>query len=144
MASKWVRTKFLGQGSYGSVFRAECASPSLGYAYYLPKTVAIKSAPETCSWSLRMEKAILHELRGCKEIVGCFADEDFKTTSADGNKCYNLVLEYADRGTLEQLIKSKGGWIPEYEASCSLFLHVPSYDNGCIELCYMYLLRMKL
>lgn len=116
MASKWVLTKFLGKGSYGSVFRAECASPSLGCAYNSPKTVAVKSAPASLSWSLQLEKAILYELRGCKEIVRCFPDEDFKSTNADGTKFYNLVLEYADGGTLEQLIKSSG-WVPEYQAS---------------------------
>ncbi|XP_074362456.1 mitogen-activated protein kinase kinase kinase 20-like [Apium graveolens] len=117
MASKWVWTKFLGQGSYGSVFRAECASPSLDCTYYLPKTVAIKSAPESCSWSLHMEKAILDDLRGCLHIVRCLSNEDFKSTNAVGKKFYNLVLEYADQGSLEQLIKSKGGWIHETEAS---------------------------
>ncbi|KAL1804407.1 hypothetical protein DCAR_0936055 [Daucus carota subsp. sativus] len=117
MASRWVPTKFLGQGSYGCVFRAEFASPSLAYACNVPRTVAVKSVSQSLLWSLAFEKSVLCELGGCKEIVRCFEDEDFKTTNEDGTTSYNIVLEYADGGTLKQLIYSRGR-IPEYEASC--------------------------
>ncbi|KAL1816495.1 hypothetical protein DCAR_0520894 [Daucus carota subsp. sativus] len=60
--------------------------------------------------SLASEKVVLCELGGRKEIVRCFEDEDFKSSNADGTSFYNIVLEYADGGTLQQLIKSKG-WI---------------------------------
>lgn len=79
--------------------------------------MAIKSTPESCSWSLRIEKAILYELRGCREIVRCFSDEDFKSTDTYGKFFYNIVLEYPDGGTVEYLINSRGGWVPEYKAS---------------------------
>ncbi|KAL1804411.1 hypothetical protein DCAR_0936060 [Daucus carota subsp. sativus] len=116
MASRWVPTKFLGRGSYGCVFRAEFASPSLAYACNVPRTVAVKSVSERLLWSLALEKSVLCDLGGCKEIVRCFEDEDFQSTNEDGTSCYNIVLEYADGGTLQQVIESRG-WIPEYEAS---------------------------
>ncbi|KAK1405580.1 Mitogen-activated protein kinase kinase kinase NPK1 [Heracleum sosnowskyi] len=117
MASKWMLSKFLGAGSYGSVFLAQCASPSLACYYNLPRFVAVKSSLESLSWSSRFEKSVLYELRGCREIVHCFASEDFDFVNEYGKKFYNIVLEYANGGTLRQLIKSRGGWVPEHETS---------------------------
>ncbi|XP_074369167.1 mitogen-activated protein kinase kinase kinase 20-like [Apium graveolens] len=117
MASKWIFTKFLGAGSYGSVFLAQCASPLTACYSNLPNMVAVKSSLDRVSWSSRLEKAVLHELRGCREIVHCFADEDFEIFNKYGKKIYNIVLEYADGGTLGQVIESRGGRMPEYEAS---------------------------
>ncbi|KAL8156999.1 mitogen-activated protein kinase kinase kinase 20-like [Apium graveolens] len=110
MATKWLRTKFLGQGSYGFVFRAECVSSNS------TRTVAIKSSLQKSSRSLWLERAVLYELRGCKEIVHCFVEEDFNSIEFD-KRFYNIVLEYANGGTFRQLLKSKGGLLPEYEAS---------------------------
>ncbi|KAK1360388.1 Mitogen-activated protein kinase kinase kinase YODA [Heracleum sosnowskyi] len=117
MASKWLLSKFLGAGSYGSVFLGQCVSPSLTCYYNSPTIAAIKSSLQTNSWSLKLEKAVLYELRGCPEIVRYFPAEDFDIVNEYGDKFHNIVLEYADGGTLTQLIKSRGGWIPEYEAS---------------------------
>lgn len=76
----------------------------------------MKSSLQKASWSLRLERAVLYELKGCKEIVHCFTEEDFNSIEY-GKGFYNIVLEYANGGTLGQLLKSRGGWMPEYEAS---------------------------
>ncbi|KAK1400342.1 Mitogen-activated protein kinase kinase kinase yoda [Heracleum sosnowskyi] len=108
---KWLRSKFLGAGTYGSVYRAECVS------YNSTRIVAVKSSLQKNSWSLKWERAVLDELKGCKEIVHCFTDEDFSSIEYDKGYMYNIVLEYANGGTLGQLMESRGGLMPEYEAS---------------------------
>ncbi|KAK1403224.1 Mitogen-activated protein kinase kinase kinase yoda [Heracleum sosnowskyi] len=113
MAAKWLRSKFLGAGTYGLVFRAECVLPC---SFNSTRTVAVKSSLLKSSWSLRLERDVLYELKGCKEIVHCFAEEDFNSIEC-GKEFYNIVLEYANGGTLGQLLKSSGGWMPEYETS---------------------------
>ncbi|KAK1370545.1 putative serine/threonine-protein kinase Rad53 [Heracleum sosnowskyi] len=116
MASKWVKGKFLGKGTYGSVFLAKRAYSSLFTSYNSPTQVALKSAPKNRSWSLKQEKKILYELRGCPQIVRCFGDDDFENINEDGTQHYNIVLEYADGGTLRQLLR-RGGCRTEFEAS---------------------------
>lgn len=57
----------------------------------------------------------MYELRGCPQIVHCFENNDFESLE-DGTEYYNLVLEYADKGSLGQLLR-RGGCITEFEAS---------------------------
>ncbi|XP_022152301.1 mitogen-activated protein kinase kinase kinase 17-like [Momordica charantia] len=100
----WTRVMLLGEGSQGKVFLAK---PTMGPIYY----VAVKAAFITKSSSLIIEKDILQHFVGCSEIIQCIGDE---ITLEESSLCYNLILEYAAGGTLENLIK-KQKMLPENE-----------------------------
>ncbi|KAL1811730.1 hypothetical protein DCAR_0623859 [Daucus carota subsp. sativus] len=116
MASLWVKRKFLGNGSYGKVFLAQ--STAL-LAYYkspaLVPFVALKSCLASRSSSLRLERDVFRELGGCDRIVKCFGSG---VSVENGVEYFDLVLEYAPGGSLEQLVRFRGGRVPEMEASC--------------------------
>lgn len=110
-ALKWEKIKFLGKGSWGSVYLAKPV-PLLSSSF--PPFMALKSAIANHSSTLQLENTILHDLKDCPEIVKCFG-YDFSVEN--GKLVYNLLLEYANGGTLEELIESSGDRMQEWEAS---------------------------
>ncbi|CAL2246188.1 unnamed protein product [Prunus armeniaca] len=83
----WQRGKFIGEGSFGSVFLAT------------PK---------------KRRREVLFEIKGCPFIIQRFGEET--TTTDKGDKVYNFLLEFASGGTLDGLIqKSNGLGLPEYD-----------------------------
>ncbi|XP_059654343.1 mitogen-activated protein kinase kinase kinase 20-like [Cornus florida] len=103
MAAKWEMQKVLGRGTYGIVFLA--TSPTL-------PPIAIKSSVLSKSSSLQREEIFLQILKGCPEIIRCCG---FQEMIAKDEKYYNLFLEYAPGGTLEQLINKRDGKLSEAE-----------------------------
>ncbi|KAF5200889.1 Mitogen-activated protein kinase kinase, partial [Thalictrum thalictroides] len=77
--------------------------------------MAVKSASVSQSSLLHKEREILSQFIDCPQILGCFG-EDY--TIENGEKYYNLLLEYASRGNLQQLMKKSGGVLSEVDARC--------------------------
>ncbi|KAL6551729.1 hypothetical protein OROGR_007883 [Orobanche gracilis] len=105
----WVRGEKLGHGSSATVSLAvpKKQSPSL------PLLMAVKSCGVSLSSSLKNERFILEELKDCPEIIRCFG-ESF--THENGQKLYNVLLEYASGGSLADRVKNSGDRkFPEYE-----------------------------
>lgn len=105
----WIRGEKLGHGSFAAVNLAvpRNQSPSL------PPLMAVKSCGASLSSSLMNEKLILEELKDCPEIVRCFG-ESF--SNENGQKLYNVLLEYAAGGSLADKLKNSGDQrLPECE-----------------------------
>lgn len=103
---EWVRGKRIGHGSFGTV---DLAIPTTQNH----SLMAVKSCASSHSSSLVNEKLILDELKDCPQIIqsfgSCFSIEN-------GEKLYNVLLEYASGGDLAGLIKnSSSGKLPEFE-----------------------------
>ncbi|KAK1559170.1 hypothetical protein Q3G72_011472 [Acer saccharum] len=108
---QWVKVRVLGKGSYGVVTLAvNSEDPSL-------PSIAVKSSRLEDSHSLESlekEKRILDHLYGSPHILAFLTD----TVSFDdqlGGWAYDLFLEYAPGGSLSDLIKKRGGRLPERE-----------------------------
>ncbi|XP_065852924.1 mitogen-activated protein kinase kinase kinase 20-like [Euphorbia lathyris] len=103
---EWHRGSLIGKGGYGSVYIAELKNPNSRNEAF-PELMTIKSAKVSASSSLKKEKRVLDDLRGCPYIIDCYGEET--TTTKKGKMIYNLLLEYASEGTLDSLIKQSGG-----------------------------------
>ncbi|KAK4416187.1 Mitogen-activated protein kinase kinase kinase [Sesamum alatum] len=97
----WVRGEKLGQGSFATV---SLAVPR-GRSSCLPPLMAVKSCGVSHSSSLVNEKLVLEELKDCPEIIRCFG-ESF--SCENGEKLYNVLLEYASGGSLADKLKKSG------------------------------------
>ncbi|KAL2552048.1 mitogen-activated protein kinase kinase kinase 21 [Forsythia ovata] len=103
----WVRGEKLGHGSFGTVSLAIPRSQSA----QIPPLMAVKSCGVSRSDSLVNEKFILDHLKDCPEIIRCFG-ESF--SYENGEKLYNVLLEYAAGGALADRLKNDGR-LPEFE-----------------------------
>lgn len=108
------KLKFLGKGQWGSVHLAKPLKPPSRLPSSTPSYLALKSADATRSSTLKLEKSILYDLKDCPEIVKCFGAG---VSVENGKQVYNLFLEYANGGDLEQLMEFSGDRIQEHEAS---------------------------
>ncbi|XP_042983360.1 mitogen-activated protein kinase kinase kinase 20-like [Carya illinoinensis] len=106
---QWQKALVLGSGSYGTVYLGVPTNPNFGPSYY----IAIKTSRLESSSTLQKERRILSRFVGCPEIVRCLGAQ----LSIECGLCYyNLQLEYASGGTLEDLIKrSSGGKLEEHD-----------------------------
>ncbi|KAK8587038.1 hypothetical protein V6N13_086045 [Hibiscus sabdariffa] len=105
---EWVRGETIGCGSFGTV---NLVLPKKSF----PKSplMAVKSAQTLASVSLKNEKQVLDQLGLCPQIIRCFGDE---YTVENGEKLYNLFLEYANNGSLADQVKRSGGSLIESDA----------------------------
>ncbi|XP_010550362.1 PREDICTED: mitogen-activated protein kinase kinase kinase 2-like [Tarenaya hassleriana] len=103
---KWVRGETVGYGSFATV---SLATPANKYSGEFPPLMAVKSAEKYGAASLANEKSVLDQLGHCREIVRCFGDD---RTVENGEEIYNLLLEYASRGSLATHVKKSDG-LPE-------------------------------
>ncbi|KAL0332216.1 UNVERIFIED_CONTAM: Mitogen-activated protein kinase kinase kinase [Sesamum calycinum] len=97
----WVRGEKLGQGSFATV---SLAVPR-GRSSFLPPLMAVKSCGVSNSSSLVNERLVLEELRDCPEIIRCFGES---SSYENGEKLYNVLLEYASGGSLADKLKKSG------------------------------------
>ncbi|XP_042506076.1 mitogen-activated protein kinase kinase kinase 20-like [Macadamia integrifolia] len=109
---EWRRGKSVGQGSFCSVNLAIPAG-DFSLVMQFPQLMAVKSAVVSECSSLQSEREILAHLRDCPQIVRCLGDDH---TIENGQRFYNVFLEYASRGTLADLLKKSGGALVESDA----------------------------
>ncbi|XP_052173999.1 mitogen-activated protein kinase kinase kinase 20-like [Diospyros lotus] len=109
----WVKTRVLGRERYGTVTLAVFHFPEDALDDDFPM-IAVKSADFDRSSSLQKEAWILQRLRGCPGIVRCFGG-DVCIEELDGKIMYNLLLEFAPGGSLQDLIGNNGGTLPELD-----------------------------
>ena len=106
---EWVRGEWLGNGSFGCVSKALLTRNSLS-GHYLPSLMAVKSSPANQSDSLKNEKEVLDRIGSCRHIIRSFGTD---ISVENGEKIYNLFLEFAAGGTLADQVKKNGGRLPE-------------------------------
>ncbi|KAG6424696.1 hypothetical protein SASPL_115116 [Salvia splendens] len=103
----WFRGEKLGRGSFAQVNLAIPRSQSS----FLHPLMAVKSCGASLSSSLLNEKSILEELKDCPQIIRYYGDS---YSFENGEKLYNVLLEYASGGSLADCLKSAGDrTIPE-------------------------------
>ncbi|KAM2144754.1 hypothetical protein ACFX1R_048400 [Malus domestica] len=101
---EWVRGPKLGSGGFGSVYLATVKKPKLGCEGF-PTVMAVKTFSE---WSEQAtESSYLYLFRDCLYVIGSYGKN--LTIGDDGYVKYNVFLEYADGGTIGDLIKKSGG-----------------------------------
>ncbi|KAM7276179.1 hypothetical protein ACFE04_018045 [Oxalis oulophora] len=95
----WNIIRRLGQGSFGLVSLIEDRDTNISFA--------CKSCLYQNSESLKMEHELFNILAASRDdhIVGCLGEQ---VSFNNGNKFYHLMLEYAEKGTLADIIKEKG------------------------------------
>nr|XP_043614505.1 mitogen-activated protein kinase kinase kinase 20-like [Erigeron canadensis] len=95
---EWVRGKRIGHGSFATVSLAKptCQNSEV------PSLIAVKSCGVSHSESLVNERLILEQLKDCPEIIQCYGDS---ITIENGQKLYNVSLEYASGGALSEQVK---------------------------------------
>lgn len=109
---EWVRGDILGHGSFGTVSLAKPGSSRSG-CHNIPGLVAVKSCGVSSSASLVNEKDVLGRFKDCPEIIQCYGDG---YSFENGEKLYNVFLEYASGGTLaDKLSNSCDHRLPENE-----------------------------
>ncbi|XP_057787180.1 mitogen-activated protein kinase kinase kinase 20-like [Salvia miltiorrhiza] len=97
----WFRGEKLGHGSFAQV---NLAIPRSQSSFPQP-LMAVKSCGVYLSSSLVNEKFILEELKDCPEIIRCYGDS---YSCENGEKLYNVLLEYASGGSLADKLKFSG------------------------------------
>ncbi|KAJ9177266.1 hypothetical protein P3X46_012502 [Hevea brasiliensis] len=102
----WFRGDFIGCGSFSTV---NLAIPTKVSA----PLMAVKSCDLFDSSLLENEKDVLTQLGNCENIIKCFGGDQ---SIENGQRLYNLLLEYAPRGSLYHWVKKSGGFLPESDA----------------------------
>ncbi|CAK7337689.1 unnamed protein product [Dovyalis caffra] len=104
---EWVRGGCLGYGSSSTVHLATPKNSSFSY----PAVMAVKSCNQADANILENEREILNEIGFCPEIIQYFGD--CQTTEENSECLYNLLLEYAEGGSLSYKLKKSGGCLQE-------------------------------
>ncbi|KAL1564147.1 mitogen-activated protein kinase kinase kinase 20-like [Salvia divinorum] len=103
----WCRGEKLGHGTFAQVNLAIPRSQSS----FLHPLMAVKSCGVSLSSSLLTEKLILEDLKDCPQIIRCYGDS---YSFENGDKLYNVLLEYASGGSLADSLKlSSDRTLPE-------------------------------
>ncbi|KZV27620.1 hypothetical protein F511_24679 [Dorcoceras hygrometricum] len=95
----WVRGQKLGHGSFATVNLARLRRQTSPF----PPLMAVKSCGVMRSSSLMNEKLVLEALKDCPQIIRCFGD---CFSYENGEKLYNVLLEYAPGGSLADKLKN--------------------------------------
>ncbi|XP_022149525.1 mitogen-activated protein kinase kinase kinase 17-like [Momordica charantia] len=106
---EWIRGDQLGSGNFATINLAILTKEFDQF----PPLMAVKTSPASSSVSLKNEKQIFDQIGSCPQILTCFGDG--YTIERDGQKHYNLFLEYANGGSLADKVKAHGGGLPEFD-----------------------------
>ncbi|KAK1302381.1 Mitogen-activated protein kinase kinase kinase NPK1 [Acorus calamus] len=107
---KWVRGATLGRGTFATV-NVATVHQTFSSDQQTPLLIAVKSAPVSQSSTLQHEHSVLTNLDGCPHIICCLGHDI--TTEPNGDRRYNLFLEYASHGSLHDLIHGGGAPLQE-------------------------------
>ncbi|XP_004305802.1 PREDICTED: mitogen-activated protein kinase kinase kinase 2-like [Fragaria vesca subsp. vesca] len=99
-AKRWVRQRFLGAGQFGTVFLACPAKPGSK----MPPVMAVKSARLSESADLVKESRLLKKFKNCPFIIDTYGSDVTKDLEGE-EELFNVLLEFAQRGTLEDWIQ---------------------------------------
>ncbi|KAK2990825.1 hypothetical protein RJ640_004188 [Escallonia rubra] len=91
----WKSVKIIGQGGFGVVKMATVDQEDEDG--HLPPVIAVKSAPLVHSESLQKAREAFSDLEGSPYLVHCYKAD---ASEEDGVLNYNLLLEYANEGSL--------------------------------------------
>lgn len=117
---EWVRGERIGHGSFGTVDLAIPTKQNVSL-------MAVKSCASSHSSSLANEKVILDELKDCPQIIQSFGD---CFSVENGEKLYNVLLEYASGGDLADKIKnSSSNKLSEFEVQRCTKLILQGIDS---------------
>ncbi|WCJ31151.1 mitogen-activated protein kinase kinase kinase 19 [Euphorbia peplus] len=94
----WIRGDSIGYGSFSTVNLAIPRNHSA-------PLMAVKSSDLFDSVQLQNELGVLNHLQSCQNVIRCFGGDQ---TVENGERLFNLLLEYAPGGSLSQLC-SPGG-----------------------------------
>jgi len=108
----WARCCLLGKGGHGSVFLAKRKTTTTTSDGDLPDKIAVKSATLENASTLKHEKRVLCDLKASPNVIKCYGDE-ITETGCDGEKIYNLLLEFCCGLSLHRQIKLSGSGLPE-------------------------------
>ncbi|KAL3631521.1 hypothetical protein CASFOL_024505 [Castilleja foliolosa] len=109
---QWTRGATIGKGGFGFVSIAKTRQPEST----IPSLIAVKSAKYSESESLLKEKEFLDKFKNCPSILGCFGDE---ITTENGDKLYNILIEYASGGCLADRVDPKKGLPEMFVSRCT-------------------------
>ncbi|KAK1433075.1 hypothetical protein QVD17_09981 [Tagetes erecta] len=129
---EWVRGRTIGHGSFASVSLAKPTNQNSD----LPQLMAVKTCAASHSASLMNERMILEQLKDCPDIISCFGDS---MTVENGERLYNVALEYASGGALSEKVKNRlsENEIRRYTSSILkglLFIHQSGFVHCDIKL----------
>ncbi|KAL6140546.1 hypothetical protein ACLB2K_058845 [Fragaria x ananassa] len=118
-AKRWVRQRFLGAGQFGTVFLACPAKPGSK----MPPVMAVKSARLSESADLVKESRLLKKFKNCPFIIDTYGSDVTKDLE-DEEELFNVLLEFAQRGALEDWIQKLKN-VGLHEAHCVKVLTIP-------------------
>ncbi|CAK7337690.1 unnamed protein product [Dovyalis caffra] len=98
---EWVRGQCIGSGSSSRVHLATLKQPCFKHPF-----LAVKTCVESDTALLEHERNVLKELGYCPQIIQCFGDSH--TVEETSEPLYNLLLEYAQGGSLSHKLKKFG------------------------------------
>lgn len=107
-SSSWIKSEFIGRGTYGSVYIATRKGDKEN------NKMAIKEAEISIASSLMHEKKILSRIVS-PFVIRCYGHEIAREETLFGEEKtnYNLILEYCSGQSLTHLIKKNGGGLWE-------------------------------
>ncbi|KAK9903742.1 hypothetical protein M0R45_001007 [Rubus argutus] len=101
---EWVRGDLIGEGAFGSVFKAHPVKLVKGFPIIMAVKVAevLESEPSKVE-ALMTEGEILKQFQDCPFVIKYYGHE--MTYNDNKPVCFNLLLEYAAGGTMRQRIE---------------------------------------
>ncbi|CAK8531098.1 unnamed protein product [Lathyrus sativus] len=101
-----VRGDSLGSGRFTTINLPKHTKPSVN----IPSLTVVKSYELSCSFSLQNKKNIVERLGSCPHVIKYSGHDQ---TVKNREEYYNIFLEYANGGTLNDQLKNHDGKLPK-------------------------------